>query len=217
MKAKWSFIVVKENHIVLTDATGKETPMRIEMLCSLWEFKQRLVKRHDFGLSWDQMAFFPATPAKEGEKVEEVPDNKFASVWLDEGIAYDIKKRKRLNVHQKADLLGYKHALGKSRLPADVALNSTKDFVIVDYTDHEIDYMFSESVNSWFWLYDLHTMTEIKMLDQSPLRYRYLHNSNGVREQGVENVKFHPEDPYKIVVTYVDLDSNEATIIDLKS
>lgn len=85
---------------------------------------------------------------------------------------------------------------------AEAEINETKDYVILNCYEHEIDYMFSESVSSYYWIYNLHTMKKFKV--EEDLTYKYLYNSLGVKEVGVDSVKFSDNNPYKILINYSD-------------
>lgn len=175
----------------------------------VWKLKLLLEKRKYIDFNWDLIYF--------AEKKDELKDYDYIIE------PYDKKKRvikisKRnapLTMLERAYILQHEHTTGRwGQNIADAELNSTQDYVILNTYDHDIDYMFSESVSSKYWIYNLKTMKEVKI--EKDLSYRYLHNSSGVRESGVDDVCFSKVNPYIVLLKYSDDFGKNKEIVEIE-
>lgn len=172
-----------------------EVEKSVKMLMYVWEFKQELLRLTPLSGEWDKLEFVDP----EGNVIT---DQEWASVYLREGNTYEIRgKDNGLSPVDRAHLFRVKHSGGRwGQNLADAEINENWSYAIVNLYEHEIDYMFSQSVDDDYWIYDLRTMQEFKT--SHDLSYRFFQDSSGIREKGIDSVKFNPENPMEILVSY---------------
>lgn len=163
----------------------------------VWKLKVSLVKRKYIDFSWDWIYFVEGKEElKDYDYIFEPYDKKRKVIKIS-------KRNEPISMIERAYILQHEHTTGRwGQNIADAEINRTQDYVILNTYDHDIDYMFSESVNSKYWIYNLKTMKEVKI--DKDLSYRYLHNSSGVRESGVDDVCFSKDNPYEVLLKYSD-------------
>lgn len=194
-----SIIIAKDNKAtIINKVDGKKQAFKFESQ-KAWKTKMLLESKGFIDFSWEQMVF-----TEKGKDLVENHDYIHVPYNKKKTIIRISKQEAKLTPEEKTYILQHEYTSGRwGQNIADAELNSNKDYVILEMYDHEIDYMFSESVRSKYWIYNLKTMKEF-VPEGISLNYYYLHNSSGQQEKGVHSVKFNKENPYQVIVTMSD-------------
>ncbi len=204
MKELATITLLEDDHLLFKHAeTGEETTINMRYIGALWNLKMKLVELFLPELRWDQIDVLnPPELVKERGKT--MLNEKFPSVWLELGVPFKVVRRPRgLKANQRMELLRFHHSGGRwGQDLADGELNSTGDLAIISYEKDDEDHMFSSSLDIKWWIYEMATMRELKVDGMPELKYSMLINSLGQREQGIDNVTFHPEKPNTVLVHF---------------
>lgn len=162
----------------------------------VWQYKVAIADIID--LPWDKIRF-----KDPGGKI--IENTKHISYELDKGDKFKIDfVKKGVPVKERINYLRKAYATGRwAQDWADALVNETNDYVILDQYSHEIDYMFSETVRSKLFLYNLLTMQEL-VFTGGGLEYKYHSYSKGTYEQGVAEAHFSRKNPYHLILSYTN-------------
>ena len=184
--------------------TAREQKINIQYIGPLWNLKIKLVEQCLPDCRWDQLEVLNPPELVENRQSEVMEDEKFPNVWLEEGIPFQIVMRKTgLGPEERMKLLRMHHSGGRwDHILADGELNSTGDLTLISYRKDDEDHMFSSSLDIKWWIYETATMRELQVDGMPELEYSMLINSLGMREQGIDNVTFHPDKPNTVLVHF---------------
>lgn len=201
MKTKqvlYELIIYNHGSASLIDKVNNKTHDFKFKLQRAWQLKMYLEENEFVNIPWDCMEFT--------EERDVINDYNFVSEpYTEPKTVIEItKKKKPLTINERVNILQHEFTSGRwGQNLASAVMNSEKDYVILNRYEHEIDYMFSESVSSDYWIYNIKSMKEYK-IDKVDLSYSYMHCHAGRQENGIYSVNFSKNNPYELEVVLSD-------------